>query len=198
MQMPADEARQRYIEYRSSVRKHREERRRQAAQEANAVHKRRTQIEREEDDLRAAYRAMALGQRVVCLPQVIRKVGFNAQGLPRLAFARSDWEWCRCNTGSATVNFRPEIFRDRGKIEFGLPVPAEARWKTGRAVVPPVPPRFRPENLGDYHTLWEAEWLPAAPEDPLLLKQIGTTMFVVVAQWDLTELERAVLEGRFA
>jgi hypothetical protein len=64
--------------------------------------------------------------------------------------------------------------------------------------VPPIPPRFRPEALDDYFTLFEAEWQPMPPVDPILLKRIGQTMFVIVAQWNLTAVERAVLEGRFA
>lgn len=66
--MDPNVARTHYIEYRRSVRKLREKRRSEAAVEADRVHTKRTQIEREENDMRAAYRAMSLGQRVVVLP----------------------------------------------------------------------------------------------------------------------------------
>ena len=197
MQMDVHEARRKYIEYRHAVREHREERRRIAEQDEQHARIRRTAIEREEDDPRAAYRAMSLGQRVLHLPHVIRAAGFNEKGLPRLAIARSDWQWCLYNASNNSFAFKPDRFADRKRIELAMQLPRDAQWKSGKALVPPVPPRFRPSNLGDYHTLWEAEWLPAPPVDPLLLKQIGTTVFVVVAQWDLTPIERAVLEGRF-
>jgi hypothetical protein len=34
------------------------------------------------------------------------------------------------------------------------------------------------------------------PEDPALLKHIGGDLYAVLAVWNLTELERAVLSGR--
>jgi len=66
-------------------------------------------------------------------------------------------------------------------------------------MVPPVPPGLRPASaIGNYHVLWEAEWERVAPADPALLKHIGGDLYAVLAVWDLTELERAVLAGRFA
>jgi hypothetical protein len=193
MSMGPSEARRRYLEYRSSVREHRESRLRNSDGRS-----RRSQVEREEDELRAAYREMALGNRVVCLPHVIRAAGFNDKGLPLLAVSRSNWEWCHYGSRSEAISFRPDRFNDKKRIELVMQLPEGAGYKSARALVPPVPPRFRPADLGNYYTLWEAEWLPEPPRDPLLLKQVSTTMFVVVAQWDLTDIERAVLEGRFA
>lgn len=197
MQMDKGEARKRYIEYRKSVRQHRDERRRKAEQDEVQARAKRSQIEREEDDLRAAYRAMSLGQRVLNLPSAIRAAGFDEQGRPKLAFARSHWEWCLFNASSDSLKFKPDRFSDRKRIEFAMRLFGKERFASGKALVPPVPPRFRPVDLENYHTLWEAEWLPVPPHDPLLLKQIGTTLFIVCAQWELTAIERAVLEGRF-
>lgn len=42
----------------------------------------------------------------------------------------------------------------------------------------------------------EAQWRPVPPVDPFLLKHLGGTLYVVLAQWDLTPLEQAVLAGR--
>jgi hypothetical protein len=39
-------------------------------------------------------------------------------------------------------------------------------------------------------------WDNTAPVDPMLLKKINDNFYVVVAQWDLTELERSVLGQR--
>jgi hypothetical protein len=43
--------------------------------------------------------------------------------------------------------------------------------------------------------LWEAEW-QHVPSDPLLLRHITGPLYAVLASWDLTELERAVLSRR--
>jgi hypothetical protein len=198
MHMKSSEARSLYIDYQRSLKKRRAERKHLAEVEEKEARKRRIQIENEEDDLRAAYREMSFGNRVLCLPSAIQKAGFNDQGLPLIAVAKSDWEWSVYESDRAKMTFRPDRFSKK-RIELATPLLGEGRrYKAARALVPPVPPRFRPENLGDYYTLFEAVWQPSPPTDPMLLRQISTTMFVVVAQWDLTQLERAVLEGRFA
>lgn len=192
LQMDKYDAAAHWHTYRKSVRAARELR-------AKSHRAKLTQIEREEDDLRAAYRAMALGQRVIVLPSAIRATGFNELGLPKLAVARATWEWCRYESGTNTMTFRPDDWRSKAKMEFLCPLPDAARHKHNfRALVPPVPPQFRPERLENYHILWEAEWAKCPPLDPILLKQISATVYLVVAQWDLTPVERAVLEGRFA
>jgi hypothetical protein len=67
-------------------------------------------------------------------------------------------------------------------------------------MVPHIPPGLRPaHHLRNYHILWEAEWhpvAPPAPRDPALLRRIAGDVFAVVAVWELTELERAVLGAR--
>jgi len=67
-------------------------------------------------------------------------------------------------------------------------------------MVPLVPVHLRPKRgLANYHVLWEAEWERIVPRDPLLLRQIGRgDMWLVVAQWDLTEVERAALSARIS
>lgn len=198
LEMDKYKARTLYVDYRRSLKRRRDERKRLAESEEIEVRKKRIQIENEEDDMRAAYREMSFGNRVVVLPSVILKAGFDAKGLPLLALAKSDWEWCFYESGSDKMTFRPEPRVTSSRIEFATQRLGDGRrYQAAKALTPPVPPRFRPENLGNYYTLWEAEWQPAPPHDPLLLRQVSTHVYVVCAQWDLTPLERAVLEGRF-
>jgi hypothetical protein len=78
-----------------------------------------------------------------------------------------------------------------------------ARWfKSGyQTVVPPIPFHLRPNgDASKYFILWEVEkweeWRPSsAPGDPLLLERIAHPIYVVVAQWDLSDLEKRILES---
>jgi hypothetical protein len=50
--------------------------------------------------------------------------------------------------------------------------------------------------LRHYVTLFEVDqWEPVPPTDPALLKHIAGDLYAVLAVWDLTELERAVIAG---
>lgn len=78
------------------------------------------------------------------------------------------------------------------------------RWMKANyaADVPDIPIQYRPNgDVGKYFVLWEVEqwreiYRPAqAPRDPLLLERIAHPIYVVVAQWDLTELEQRILES---
>ena len=46
-------------------------------------------------------------------------------------------------------------------------------------------------------TLFEAEWSigPVAPDDPALLRPLGGNLASVICTWDLSPLEKAVLES---
>ncbi|MBN1629467.1 MAG: hypothetical protein JW990_06880 [Thermoleophilia bacterium] len=79
-----------------------------------------------------------------------------------------------------------------------------------RALVPEPPPRVRARlnptfnlTLENYLTLWEAEWMDVQERwmvvagDPAILMPLaaGSDVAVVLATWDLTPLEQAVLAG---
>lgn len=72
----------------------------------------------------------------------------------------------------------------------------------GYALVPMVPADVRPKTgqLAEWLVLWEVtQWYERpksmkSPVDPLLLKPIGGELYAVLAQWDLTPIERAVME----
>jgi len=67
-------------------------------------------------------------------------------------------------------------------------------------IVPIIPAKFLNAlrgSLKNYHILWEVKkWKPVPPKDPMLLRKLTPNMFVVLASWDLTPLERAVIKGR--
>jgi hypothetical protein len=81
---------------------------------------------------------------------------------------------------------------------------------TSYALVPMVPPDVldelraedRSRQLKHYVTLWEVEaWadqpITATPDiDPYLLKRVADDLFAVVGEWDLTDVERAIMRDR--
>jgi hypothetical protein len=86
------------------------------------------------------------------------------------------------------------------RIEVTVDMEPPMEPKRGTAMVPMVPPDVikdgRGCDLAKHFVLWEVEsWAAAPPVDPMLLKPIGGDLYAVVAQWDLTELERAILRG---
>lgn len=131
--------------------------------------------------------------------------------VPRLALARADarnvWTFGVDAEGGCELRTKLELAdsnrRDRVRLRAGTFAPGEpdqvSFWRPRlRAIVPIVPPQLRPAYaLSNYHVLFEAEWAldPPPPEDPALLKHLGGDLWVVVATWDLTPLEQAVLAG---
>jgi len=60
--------------------------------------------------------------------------------------------------------------------------------------VPHIPPPIRPQiHLRNFHILFEVEKWNEYPVDPYLLRRIEGHLFVVVAEWELTALEAALL-----
>ena len=152
--------------------------------------------------IKRVYRELSLDHRVINVNDAIENAGRDAEGLPRLAVARADQEWCRLSRyyvnskiGNQWLFFNTT---NRGKIYFRYPVPESVRPRDSnlnrRAMVPLIPPNVRPEgHLSKYWILFEAEWKPVPPVDPILLRRVGGPFFVVLAHWDLTDVERSVL-----
>lgn len=160
-----------------------------------------------------AYRTALSGQPVIALTATIHAGGYLPDGLPRLAICRADAE--NCWVKATRVAFKP---RDRltyssvpdprhcgalvGARHLLVRVPGPDEPPLGRrghTVVPLTPPRHRPtrRRLSSCHILWEVqEWTPDPPIDPVLLRHIYGDLWAVLAQWDLTDLERAILPGR--
>lgn len=203
IEMPADEAQRLFEEYR------------------DAVHQRHDE---EDEAIMRGYKALAKGQQVINLPQALRQGGVTSISVggrfrdavtdvtvPRLAVARANrttvWTYGIDDTGRCTmqtkrdphVNNNFDVFRlHAGSFDPGQRDPDAWQSPRIRAVVPNVPPRLRPRaGLHNFHVLFEAEWglEPEPPYDPALLRHIGGDLYAVLAVWDLTEIERAVLAG---
>lgn len=180
---------------------------RQAVRERHSV---------EDEQLMRGYRELAAGRRLIDLPRAMREAGTIEQRrvggvgpmmLPKLAISRANDKLCyvdmRWDGGAWFGSRSRSVPRIGSGVTAGHVVLASGTFPsvsvrgTGRAIVPIIPPALRPaRGLSGYHVLWEAEWERVAPLDPALLKHVGGDLWAVIATWDLTELERAVVMGR--
>lgn len=165
-----------------------------------------------DDEIRRAYQLLAQGRLIIRALDSIAKAGVGDDGWPKLAIGRADHPKCMCRIrgdGSAIMNSESRHTWSRRSnaapskwFDFPAGTFAQSKqrggWKDGEALTPPVPLHVRPKRgLANYHILWEAEWTPLPPRDPFLLRRIGKgDMWLVVAMWDLTEVERIALAAR--
>jgi hypothetical protein len=168
------------------------------------------------------YRELARGRRLVELSKVVADGGtmdaeyqwtrYTDSGyvtdtrtvvMPRLAICRADsrFVFSRGVTTTGAVVFNAGGSQRKGdtvELPDGTFPAASTSWQAFRTMLPTIPPALRPPyKLGGYHILWEVEsWEKATPPgDPALLKHLGGDLYVLLAVWDLSDLERAVLAG---
>jgi hypothetical protein len=171
-------------------------------------------------EIMRAYQLLAQGRLVVQALKSIGDAGLNEKKQPRLAICRADAATVsfsssadgsavmrdarvqprhRNNSWShaAVIQSRSVFAFPRGTFKDAADIPS---WRGITATVPLIPLNLRPRRaLQNYHLLWEAQWSPLPPHDPLLLRRIGRSdLWLVLAQWDLTPVERAVLATRIA
>lgn len=141
----------------------------------------------------------------------------HTAALPRLAIVRADARRVYTlgvnRSGSVTFSAaltpewrqiseaRQNIVRVQGAFEEGEYANRQTSGNTiWSALTPTVPPKYRPEGLSGYHLLFEVEDWQREPQppgrDPALLKHVGGDLWAVLATWDLTPLEAAVLGQR--
>ena len=162
-----------------------------------------------DDAIRRTYQLIAQGRMVIRALESVKAAGLNAKGWPNLGLCRADFERCYLSLwrdGSAKMaddrwaRTKSKIISFPTGTFTGVPEYKE-KWQSSHdaeSIVPLVPIHLRPKRgLQNYHILWEAEWTRAVPKDPMLLRRIGKgDMWLVVAAWDLTEIERAALATR--
>lgn len=167
-------------------------------------------------EIQRAYQLISQGRVVIKALESVVKAGVDEKGLPKLALCRADAVSCSFSLGSdGSAVMRASDTQTRTSRRGGewrtmqsksvLTFPAGSfprpsgnnRWRA-EGLVPTPPLHLRPKRgLQNYHVLWEAEWTKVVPYDPLLLRRIGRgDLWLVCAQWDLTEVERAALSSR--
>jgi hypothetical protein len=191
IEMPIEEAKERLETYRKALRETRND---------------------QDQRIAAGYRALARGQSIFHLAESIDHGGFFDNGLPKIAVARADSQDCwvehEGRNDYVYLSENPRRWsqdRNRGalvnQVSVRVALPNAPDWqrghqRCGHTIMPIIPPNLRPNprRLHHFHILWEVEkWDFVPPRDPALVKWIGGDLWAVVAAWDLTDLERAVL-----
>lgn len=159
-------------------------------------------------EIAAIYKRLAQGRTVIRALESIRAAGVTqAEGLPKLAIARADTSqvWLHKNgrdvwfADSRNANLWRASRSKRSKAAVAVLWPEfpELKRYTYAARVPLIPVHLRPKRgLANYHILFEAEWSQRYPVDPYLLRRFGADAWLVVAAWELTDVERAVMDFR--
>lgn len=178
----------------------------------------------EDEAIWRGLKALGRGHSLVDINKAVLGGGEFDNGFPRIAVCQADALWCYLSrTPGGDVCFvpnrpdapdmplSPQASRSTTYIRGQL---SERHWgdsatpwwrdRCYRTQVPLVPPPLRPasaQTLRSYHILWEVEeWAkhtpPRPPGDPALLRHVTGSLYAVLAVWDLSDLERAVLGAR--
>jgi hypothetical protein len=167
-------------------------------------------------EIARAYRLLSQGKLIIKALESVKAAGLGDDGLPMLAISRADATKCFLtlrddgraefamnprdrNLSPRTIRFAEKTFSPNPEHFPRLSWSTTGRSNTrhGEAIVPIVPVHLRPKAaLNNYHILWEADWREV-PRDPFLLRRLGKgDLWLVLAMWDLTEIERAALQAR--
>lgn len=157
------------------------------------------------EDMKKVYNQLKSGRKVVDIFKVIQRGGVNHEYEPRLAVGRANHTMIYCDyytNGSLRYVHHDEWWRHTSKKDVSLPIDTLPRYdgvaKTFSCAIPTAPANLQPKKMtADYYVLWEVEKWDAMPDrDPYLLRRITPNMFVIVAAWELTDLEISVISGR--
>jgi hypothetical protein len=156
---------------------------------------------RDDKILKAGYRHLSQGKKILDLVEVMKFAGVDSQGRPKLAIARASWEQCFLRSdanGDCSFLKRSYVSGAESRGVIYLPPqtlsPLCNSWSQYSALVPSIPPQYKPAGrLDDYFILWDATWTSEPPTDPILLRHLGRYIYAVLAMWNLSALERALL-----
>lgn len=168
-------------------------------------------------DCAVGYKALAEGKKLIYLDGAIRDAGLMEGGFPNLAIARADREEVRVewSRGETVLRFDARAPSRNYSFSRGNPGSLVVRVDMKRhhgidrsvlegwAQVPLLPADVRPRTgqLRDWFILWDVQrWYARRDRiepdrDPMLLEHLQGSLYAVLAEWDLTDLEVAVMAG---
>lgn len=162
-------------------------------------------------ELKGLYYHLKEDRKVIDIFEAFKFAGLNDKDEPKLAICRANEKTVIFEKESNGRGFfKPDRWNYKSKEIVSLPVNtyknfpliAGSRWEIInskiRTKVPIIPPNALPKKgkLSDYFILWEVDYWENVPRDPFLLKRISNNLFVIISHWNLTKLERALINGR--
>lgn len=160
-------------------------------------------------DLKQLYYQLSKKHKIIDIYEAFKIAGLNSKKEPRFAICRADLKEVRFTKSSNGSGYFEE---NRWNSQFRVSLPNEtfgpfklvkgSTWEIEEpkelvTKVPIVPADKMPKGkLKDYYILWEVNEWKEIPKDPFLLKRITRNLFAIVATWDLTKLEQALIRGR--
>ncbi len=168
------------------------------------------------EELKNLYRHLSEGAKVIDIYEAFKQAGVNEMGEPKLGIAPANCKEIMFVKESLGAGRFAEDRWDRGKTIVSLPsrtfpdwgveiTNVEKNWsqivrETVKAKVPVIPATLLPDSksLDGYYVLFEvAEWNEVPQKkDPYLLKRINANAFVVLAEWDVSAVELAIMRGQ--
>lgn len=169
-------------------------------------------------DLKKVYKALKDGKKVIDVYKAFKDTGIreDRDRLPKLAIAQAHLKqvyFHKRENGAGVFTELRNSWTGR-KADVELPITTFPDWRDKNGVVPErfwtieertvttnvpiIPAHLMPTGkLNNYYILWEVdEWSPIATvSDPFLLRRVNDNTFIVLASWDLTDVEKIVLRG---
>lgn len=174
-------------------------------------------------ELKSTYFHLSQGRKVIDIFEVFKNSGVKENGDPFLGIARADLIKIFFHKQAMGAGLFADKQRWPGSAsDVSLPSTTFPIWKTRevpedasewdknnpgldrqvlQVKVPLVPAHILPDGaLDNYYILFEVpEWsevpVPPVGADPYLLKRINSNAFVILAEWDVTPIEQAILRG---
>lgn len=151
-------------------------------------------LTRQDQAILRAYKSIAHGGRVINLSKTIEAGGFDEQGRPNLAVCCAGATRVDVRAWGGTTDFRwNHHFYSKTSLRVIGVGHGKERTVEAWATTPYIPPYIRRPRMTKYFVLWEATWFAIPKGDPYLLEKIDDNLFRVVAAWDISPLEAAVL-----
>lgn len=170
------------------------------------------------EELKNLYRHLSQGAKVLDIYEAFKVSGVNEEGEPKLAIAPASWKKITFKKQSLGAGYFGQDQWSGGKSEsVSLPSGTFPDWKMEAAPteynpdrkeivreaiqtkVPIVPAVLLPDSLSlnGYYILFEVDKWNEVPValDPYLLKRINANAFVVLGEWDVTDVELSVMRG---
>ena len=159
-------------------------------------------------ELKGLYYHLKKERKIIDIFEAFKFVGLNEKNEPKLAIAKADSKTVTFvkNDGKrgyfSAYKFKDEVWLPLNTFIIDFPKVSGSSWdfinERIQTKVPIVPANKLPKKgkLSDYYILWEVENWENVPKDPFLLKRISNNLFVIISSWNLTKLERALINGR--